>query len=176
MRKMGKKLAMLIMVALIVLPLSACTKDNAEKEKNEKDKTDAVSAASEATGLYTNLDQAGVLEVMGQYAGLCNVATVNADGSPNIAVFVPGVADENHIMFGWADNATKRNVLRDKVAILSYDVANPAAEDKAGRHKGAVLKVELEEDESVLKSIRESNEAITEDYVILKIAEVLPIG
>ena len=50
---------------------------------------------------------------------------MNADGTPNIAIFVPGVADDSHIFFNWADNATKANVLREKTAIMSYDIADP---------------------------------------------------
>lgn len=98
---------------------------------------DAAATASATTGLYTNLDQAALLEAIGQFKGLCNVSTVNADGTPNIAIFVPGVADDSHIFFNWADNATKANVLREKAAIMSYDIADPTAEEKDGRHSGA---------------------------------------
>ena len=79
-------------------------------------------------------------------------------------------------MFGWADNATKANVLRDKQAVITYDVANPSAETKEERHQGAILKVELEEDQEVLDAIYAANENISDVYTILKIVEVLPIG
>lgn len=137
---------------------------------------DAAATASATTGLYTNLDQAALLEAIGQFKGLCNVSTVNADGTPNIAIFVPGVADDSHIFFNWADNATKANVLRDKTAIMSYDIADPTAEEKAGRHSGAVVKLELEEDADVLAQLQESNESVSEASVVLKIVEVLPVG
>lgn len=137
---------------------------------------DAAATASATTGLYTNLDQAALLEAIGQFKGLCNVSTVNADGTPNIAIFVPGVADDSHIFFNWADNATKANVLREKTAIMSYDIADPTAEEKAGRHSGAVVKLELEEDADVLAQLQESNESVSEASVVLKIVEVLPVG
>ena len=137
---------------------------------------DAAATASATTGLYTNLDQAALLEAIGQFKGLCNVSTVNADGTPNIAIFVPGVADDSHIFFNWADNATKANVLREKTAIMSYDIADPTAEEKAGRHSGAVVKLELEEDADVLAQLQESNESMSEASVVLKIVEVLPVG
>lgn len=137
---------------------------------------DAAATASATTGLYTNLDQAALLEVIGQFKGLCNVSTVNADGTPNIAIFVPGVADDSHIFFNWADNATKANVLREKTAIMSYDIADPTAEEKAGRHSGAVVKLELEEDAEVLAQLQEANESVSEASVVLKIVEVLPVG
>ena len=137
---------------------------------------DAAATASATTGLYTNLDQAALLEAIGQFKGLCNVSTVNADGTPNIAIFVPGVADDSHIFFNWADNATKANVLREKTAIMSYDTADPTAEEKAGRHSGAVVKLELEEDAEVLAQLQEANESVSEASVVLKIVEVLPVG
>lgn len=137
---------------------------------------DAAATASATTGLYTNLDQAALLEAIGQFKGLCNVSTVNADGTPNIAIFVPGVADDGHIFFNWADNATKANVLREKTAIMSYDIADPTAEEKAGRHSGAVVKLELEEDAEVLAQLQEANESVSEASVVLKIVEVLPVG
>lgn len=137
---------------------------------------DAAATASATTGLYTNLDQAALLEAIGQFKGLCNVSTVNADGTPNIAIFVPGVADDSHIFFNWVDNATKANVLREKTAIMSYDIADPTAEEKAGRHSGAVVKLELEEDAEVLAQLQEANESVSEASVVLKIVEVLPVG
>lgn len=137
---------------------------------------DAAATASATTGLYTNLDQAALLEAIGQFKGLCNVSTVNADGTPNIAIFVPGVADDSHIFFNWADNATKANVLREKTAIMSYDIADPTAAEKAGRHSGAVVKLELEDDAEVLAQLQEANESVSEASVVLKIVEVLPVG
>ena len=137
---------------------------------------DAAATASATTGLYTNLDQAALLEAIGQFKGLCNVSTVNADGTPNIAIFVPGVADDSHIFFNWADNATKANVLREKTAIMSYDIADPTAEEKAGRHSGAVVKLELEEDAEVLAQLQGANESVSEASVVLKIVEVLAVG
>ena len=137
---------------------------------------DAAATASATTGLYTNLDQAALLEAIGQFKGLCNVSTVNADGTPNIAIFVPGVADDSHIFFNWADNATKANLLRDKVAKMVFDIPNTAAETKEERHQGAVVKLELEEDADVLAQLQESNESVSEASVVLKIVEVLPVG
>ena len=137
---------------------------------------DAAATASATTGLYTNLDQAALLEAIGQFKGLCNVSTVNADGTPNIAIFVPGVADDSHIFFNWADNATKANVLREKTAIMSYDIADPTAEEKAGRHSGAVVKLELEEGAGVLAQLQEANGSVSEASVALKIVGVLPVG
>ena len=168
MKPIWKSVAVWMLTACMGLGMAGCA-------SKEPGKTDAVTTPSVYTNLYTNLDQAGVLEAMSQYQGLCNVATVNADGTPNLAIFVPGV-DDSHIMFGWADNASKSNVERTKQAVITYDVVNPSAETKEGRHCGAVLKVVLEEDPAVLDEIYAANEALRDAFVILKIVEVLPVG
>ena len=169
-----KRTIICVLALVLVLALAGC--GNAASGSSNSQQADAAATASTYTNLYTNLDQAAVLDAMRAYSGLCNVATVNADGTPNIAIFVPGVADDSHIMFGFADNSTKANLLRDKVAEISYDIANPAAETKEARHQGAVLKVELEEDEAVLAELKANNENITDAYTLLKIVEVMPIG
>lgn len=197
-----KKLAIALLSLTLVFNLCACSQNNSTSTTANSTTSTAVSSesvssetasseaatsetavsadtaatASATTGLYTNLDQAALMEAIGQFKGLCNVSTVNADGTPNIAIFVPGVADDSHIFFNWADNATKANVLRDKTAIMSYDIADPTAEDKSGRHSGAVVKLELEEDADVLAQLKESNESVTDASVVLKIVEVLPVG
>lgn len=200
-----KKLALALLSLALVFNLCACSQNNtssvstastassastaASSEAASSEGTASEAAASETavsadtaatasatTGLYTNLDQAALLEAIGQFKGLCNVSTVNEDGTPNIAIFVPGVADDSHIFFNWADNATKANVLRNKTAIMSYDIADPTAEDKSGRHSGAVVKLELEEDADVLAQLKESNESVSDASVVLKIVEVLPVG
>ena len=163
-------------IALLLLAMVCLTVFAAGCSSEEPKETDAVTTASVYTNLYTNMDQATVLNAISQYIGVCNVSTVNADGSPNIAIFVPGVADDSHVMFGWADNATKANVMRDKVAVMTYNVADPSAETKEARYQGATLKLELEEDQEVLDAIYAANENITDAYTIMRIVEVLPIG
>ena len=168
--KRTKRIALLLLATVCLMVFAAGCSCEAQ------DETGAVTTASVYINMYTNMDQAAAQEALSQYSGLCNVATVSADGTPNLAIFVPGVVDEDHIMFGWADNATKANVLRDKQAVITYDVANPSAETKEERHQGAILKVELEEDQEVLDAIYAANENISDVYTILKIVEVLPIG
>ena len=182
-----KKIAIALLTLTLVFNLCACGQSSSSAATTASTSAstassetavsaDAAATASATTGLYTNLDQAALLEAISQFKGLCNVSTVNADGTPNIAIFVPGVADDSHIFFNWADNATRANVPREKTAIMSYDIADPTAEEKAGRHSGAVVKLELEEDAEVLAQLQEANESVSEASVVLKIVEVLPVG
>lgn len=170
-----KKFAVLALGAALTLSLAACA-PTAEKPKGDGG-ADTVTTASVTTGLYTNLSQQELLEAIAAYSGVSVVSTVNADGTPNIAIFTPGAAgDDSHILFGLADNATKTNILRDKVAKMVFDKPNTAAETKEGRHTGAVVKLELEEDKAVLDGLKANNEVISDAFLVMKIVEVLPVG
>ena len=55
----------------------------------------------------SSLSQEELLRAIENGEGGCTIATVNQDGSPNLIVAVPGVADGNHLIFGWADKDRK---------------------------------------------------------------------
>ncbi len=168
-----KKIIALALCAVLALGLAAC----GNSAEDNKPAADAVSTPSVYTNLYTNLDQAAVLEEIAKYSGVTVVATANADGTPNIAILTPGAAgDDSHIVFNVAPNTTQENLLRDKVAEMVFDKSNPTAETKEERHQGAVLRLELEEDQAVLDSLKEINEYITDSSLVCKIVEVMPIG
>lgn len=202
-----KKILATIFGAALVLSLVACAPStnttNQNSGGNDNDNTppsagtqttdstdsktqgqgvDAVSTPSIATNLYTNLDKAAVFTAIQQYKGVCVVATVNADGTPNIAQFVPGALGDSHIMFGWAPSSsgTKDNFLRNGEAMMLYDVVNLAGETKEERHQGAKLIIVPETDETVIAKLtedlpQESKERLA-SAVICKVVEVLPLG
>ncbi len=170
-----KKIFALALCAVLALGLVAC--GNAADADKPAAGADAVSTPSVYTNLYTNLDQAAVLEEIAKYSGVTVVSTANADGTPNIAILTPGAAgDDSHIVFNVAPNTTQENLLRDKVAEMVFDKADPTAATKEERHQGAVLRLELEEDKDVLDSLKEINEYITDNSLVCKIVEVMPIG
>ena len=176
-----KKFLALILCAVLALGLVACgaasdsTTEPAESAQTEN--TDAVSTPSVYTNKYTNLDQAAVLGEIAKYSGVSVVATTNADGTPNIAILTPGAAgDDSHIVFNLAPNTSAENIRRDKVAEMVFDKNNPAAETKEGRHQGATLRLELEEDADVLAALKEKNEYINDNSLVMKLVEVMPVG
>lgn len=169
-----KKFLIILTSLILVFSLAACN-SGSQTNSSSQTTTDQTSTPSKTTNLYTNLDQPALMEAISQYQGVCTVSTVNADGTPNLAVFVPGAVGDEYVVFGWAENATKANVLRDKKAVMSYDIVNLAAEEKTGRHTGAIVKLELVEDEKVLEELKAEG-AISDYSVLLKITEVLPIG
>ncbi len=108
-----KKFLIVLTSLILVCSLAAC---NSGSQTSASSQT---STPSKTTNLYTNLDQPALMEAIRQYQGVCTVSTVNADGTPNLAVFVPGAVGDEYVVFGWAENATKANVLRDKKAVMS---------------------------------------------------------
>lgn len=96
-----------------------------------------------ATGKFTTLEGEELMASMRSVEGVSVVATVNEDGSPNAAVFVPMMPDEDHVVMTLAKNHTRENVERTGRCALVYDVVDPTAEEKSGRHRGARLHLEL---------------------------------
>lgn len=171
-----KKFMAVLLCSFMALALVACG-NKTDSPANGGENLDAVTTPSVSTNMYTNLDQAALLKEIGKYSGVTVVSTVNADGTPNIAILTPGVADENHIVFNLAPtNATMTNLKRDKVAKMVFDKPNTAAETKEERHQGAVVRLELEEDTAVLDELKANNEYITDSSLVCKLVEVLPVG
>lgn len=174
-------LMMLILTVLALGSLTACstatsagTAANESASQAASPQPDAVSSASQVFYQDASISGIELLEAIRQADGACTIATVNADGTPNLIVSVPGVVDDTHLVFGWADNATKANLLRDKQAVIAYYIYQKDGEQKEDRHRGARLICELEEDNAVIKRLQERSGAAHGTF--LKIAETLPIG
>ena len=163
----------LIIPMMTVLLLSTGCSSRSQQSKAA---VDGVSSASLTHYEDSSLSQEALMKAIENGEGGCTIATVNQDGSPNLIVAVPGVADENHLIFGWADNTTKANVKRTGQAMIAYYLYDSQAAEKSGRHSGARLRVELEADEAVLKKLFEDNPDLPSIGTVLKITEVLPLG
>lgn len=170
--------------AALLLALAAC-------DTGTSNGVDAITAASTPTNQYYDMNKEELLTAISQYQGVCTVSTVNAQGTSNIAVFVPGVIGTEHLVFGWAKNATKENFLRTRSAVMIYDVVNTAGADKTDRHRGAKVILALEEDAGVIAQLKDMRKAIliasgnyteeqaaasVEQLTFCRIEEILPIG
>lgn len=107
------------------------------------------------------------------------VATVNADGSPNAAVVIPGVTkDRSALVFGLAPNQTLLNFRERRLAIVTAYIYNPSAADKLERNKGARILVEFVSDPAQAGKLLEDNrdKGATENSVFMRILKVMPLG
>lgn len=163
------KHSLLTAAAALVLLTAGCGQETTSAEP------DAVSYASPIFYADSALTGDTLALAIQNAEGSCTIATVNEDGSPNLIVAVPGMAGSDHLMFGWADNVTKANVLRTGQAVVSYYLYDKDAEDKMARNMGARMICEPETDPSVIESLMETPGA-REGVTFLKITEILPLG
>lgn len=141
---------------------------------------DSISAASKGN-YYAKSSLAGEDLWKALESRQCAVAmaTVNADGSPNLATVIPGVTkDRTALIFGIAPNQTIVNLRERKLAVLSAYIYTPAATDKFERNKGARLVLELITDQAVITKLLEENKdrGASATSVFLKIVRVMPLG
>lgn len=133
-----------------------------------------------STHNFTDMDAATLRSSINNFEGVCTLATVNPDGSPNAAIFVPTMPDDSHIIVMLAQNHTRTNIERTGNAYMVYDVAHPTAEEKEDRHAGARARLSLvrpegktaEEYQAVAEKFPRMNPAV----IILRIEQLLPIG
>lgn len=108
-----------------------------------------------------------------------SVATVNADGSPNAAIVIPGVTkDRLYLMFGLAPNQTGVNLRERGFAVVTAYIYNPSAADKLERNRGARIIVEYVSDPELSARLREENKdkGAAPTTIFTRIVKVLPLG
>lgn len=182
---MKKSLSILTALTIIsTLALTGCGKKadtSASADKGNIDivktaKVDSISAASK-TYFYEKsaLKDNALLEAIKQRKGASTVATTNVDGSPNLAVVVPGLADDNTLMFEMAENQTKVNVQDRKIAVLSVYIYNPTAAEKTERNVGAKVVLKLVEDKDKIKQLTEKTKA-KEGTIFMEMVKTMPLG
>ena len=77
------------------------------ESQSSVDSTDTASSASLYFYEQGSLTGEELMTAIRNAEGSCSVATVNADGSPNLANFVPYPAGEEYLAFTFSSNVTK---------------------------------------------------------------------
>ena len=127
------------------------------ESQSSVDSTDTTSSASLYFYEQGSLTGEELMTAIRNAEGSCSVATVNADGSPNLANFVPSPAGEEYLAF-------------------TYYIYDTDAEDKYERNQGARFKVEPVTDEAVIAQLHEETPEIPQGATFVHIVEVLPLG
>lgn len=173
-----KRTKLFIIATLCMFIFVGCTGANETKDSTKETvhNVDSISAASKVV-FYpdSSLEGQELIDAIEARTGAVAIATTNDDGTPNIATIIPGVADENTLMFGSTENQTKLNIDQRKLAVLSFYIYKPDAEEKSERNAGARLILKLVEDDSKLEELRTKTEA-GEETIFMEIVKVLPIG
>ncbi len=137
---------------------------------------DSISAASEKVYFEENSLTGDKLRdaVHGYRGGAMPVATVNADGTPNLAFVGPDMIRDDAVMIGLWDNQTKENILRRKYAVAGVYLYDP--DRGITESRGARLVLELIEDPETIDELRSLVPDAPDDVVFMKVLRVLPVG
>ena len=181
---MKKLSAVVLSLMLVGCANNANVKETAKPaESSEPAVADTFTSASQGKYFYQDsaLTDDALWNVMASYQAAPTIATVNPDGSPNLAVFMPGLPmeldGERYFVFGLSDNQTKLNLEQNKTGVLALYQYDPTAEDKMERNVGARIKFEIVEDEKIIEALNKANDnSIREGSTICHVVEVLPLG
>jgi len=142
----------------------------------QSENIDAVSSAS-TKNYYHKISLVGkkLFDELKLHRGAISVATVNADGSPNAAVVIPGVVDEKTLRFGLAPNQTKKNLLERKYAVITFYQYKSGEDGKMKERSGARIVVKTIDDPDTLKKLVEKTKARA-NTIFVQILKILPLG
>ena len=163
---MKKILSILLACALIL----ACTCAFAET-------VDAVTTASVAN-YYGALEGDDLMNAINSYSGFYAVASVNPDGTPNIAYFIFGMKKLNdvyYVQLGINPNQTTVNIDNGSALIAMYGALPAADAQLQSATSGAKMVLKKVEDEATLAELlKGAPEGYTPMYY--EVVETRPIG
>ncbi len=175
-----KRMMVLFVMLGVLFSVVGCTRQQPTVGETEaaKPSVDTITAASGQlyypAGSYDLGKLQAALEAY-PYKVTVGIATTNADGSPNLAVAIPGITEDGkYLKLGLADNRTKTNLTERKLVVVMFYEYNPTAVEKTDRNKGCrVVASYVGEEENT----RLNNEANAKNpSLFLEIVEILPIG
>lgn len=184
MRKIAGVIAVLSLLLLLgscykraVSPVETAAVAAAEKKAFQPD-SDSVSAASDTTYFADNsLSVEELYETIHNLSGgALAVATVNADGSPNLAYVGPDMIDDDVLMFGLSDNQTRINIEERKFAVAGVYLYDPEWDGGLADSRGARLVLRLIEDADEIERLKERAPEAPENVLFMKIVRILSVG
>lgn len=188
-----KNLLLLVLITPLIL-FAACSNDsdaganNNNSETNMNMSVDSISAASDKYHYEKSfLEGEELTKLINTRQAAFTIATTNADGSPNIAVIIPGALGEDVIYMTPANNQTRKNIMERKLAVMAVYKYDITKEDKYEKNVGARLVLEYIEDKDQRQSYLDSlnklpflNDAqkkqLNDWAVFFKVKKVIPLG
>ena len=163
-----KKILAVLMVCALVLACACAVAETA---------VDAVTTASVAN-YYGALAGDELMNAINSYTGFYAVASVNPDGTPNIAYFIYGMVklgEDYYIQLGINPNQTTVNIENGSALIAMYGALPAADAQLQSATSGAKMILEKVEDEAILAELlKGAPEGFTPMYY--KVIETRPIG
>ncbi len=163
---MKKTLSILLACALLL----ACACAAAET-------VDTVTTASVAN-YYGSLTGDELMDAVNSYSGFYAVASVNPDGTPNIAYFIYGMKKLNdvyYVQLGINPNQTTANIENGSALIAMYGALPAADAQLQSATSGAKMVLKKVEDQAILDELlKNAPEGYTPMYY--EVIEVRPLG
>ncbi len=162
------KKALSILIACVLMMCSFAMAETA---------TDAVTTASVAN-YYGALTGDELMNAINSYSGFYAVASVNPDGTPNIAYFIYGMIKLNdvyYIQLGINPNQTTANIENGSALIAMYGALPAADAQLQSATSGAKMILKKVEDEAILAELlKTAPEGYTPMYY--EVTETRPLG
>ena len=118
------------------------------------------------------------MEAINSYSGFYAVASVNPDGTPNIAYFIYGMkklGDVYYIQLGINPNQTTQNIENGSALIAMYGALPAADAQLQSATNGAKMVLKKVEDEAILEELlKTAPEGFTPMYY--EVIETRPLG
>ena len=138
---------------------------------------DAVTTASVAN-YYGALTGDELMDAINSYSGFYAVASVNPDGTPNIAYFIFGmqkIGDVYYIQLGINPNQTTANIENGSSLIAMYGALPAADAQLQSATSGAKMVLRKVEDEAILEELLKT---APEGYAPMyyEVVETRPLG
>ena len=157
-----------ILLACVLILFCACA---------PAETVDAVSTASVAN-YYGAMTGDELMNAVNSYSGFYAVASVNPDGTPNIAYFIYGMKKLNdvyYIQLGINPNQTTANIENGSELIAMYGALPAADAQLQSSTSGAKMVLKKVEDEAILAELLKS---APEGYAPMyyEVVETRPLG
>ena len=163
-----KKILAILMACAMILGCACAVAETA---------VDAVTTASVAN-YYGALTGDELMDAINSYTGFYAVASVNPDGTPNIAYFIYGMkklGDVYYVQLGINPNQTTANIDNGSALIAMYGALPAADAQLQSATSGAKMVLKKVEDEAVLAELlKTAPEGYTPMYY--EVVETRPLG
>ncbi len=163
-----KKILVVLMACAMILTCAFAAAETA---------VDAVTTASVAN-YYGALTGDELMDAINSYSGFYAVASVNPDGTPNIAYFIFGmqkIGDVYYIQLGINPNQTTANIENGSSLIAMYGALPAADAQLQSATSGAKMVLRKVEDEAILEELLKT---APEGYAPMyyEVVETRPLG
>ncbi|MEF2845809.1 MAG: hypothetical protein U0O24_04075, partial [Eggerthellaceae bacterium] len=163
----------------LVEELGEVARDLKSKQTKNTQANEAAAVPDATTNHFTNLSASELADALKTMDGTFVLATTNEDGTPNAAIFVPRMSDEEHLYMFLANNRSLANLKRTGRAWGIYERINHNATENKEHFAGARMALSLVDptrDAAEFKAATANLAKIPPAIVVLRIDRLIALG